>query len=121
MKNVNTTKRNNRIRRHTRVRARISGTAQRPRVSVFRSNRHLFVQVIDDTVGKTIMSSIIRSAAKSTLKGKKTEVAAMIGKKLAEKMKEKGIAQALFDRGGFKYHGRVKAVAEGLRAGGITL
>ena len=121
MKNVNTNKRDNRVRRHARVRARISGTAQRPRISVFRSNRHVFVQVIDDSVGKTIMSSIIKSAKKSTLKGKKTEVAATIGQKLAERMKEKGITQALFDRGGFKYHGRVKAVADGLRAGGIKI
>lgn len=121
MKNVNTSKRDKRTRRHARVRARISGTAQQPRVSVFRSNRNIFVQVIDDSVGKTIASSSIGPARKRTPKGKKTEVAATIGRKLAEKMKEKGITQALFDRGGFKYHGRVKAVAEGLRAGGIKL
>ncbi len=68
-----------------------------------------------------MVSSIIKSAKKNTLKGKKTEIAAMIGQRIAEKMKEKGITQALFDRGGFKYHGRVRAVADGLRAGGIKI
>ncbi len=121
MKNLQKEKQQHRIRRHARVRARIFGTPERPRVSVFRSNRHTFVQAIDDTVGKTIVSSVIGSAKKSALKGKKTEVAAAIGQKLAEKMKEKGITQAVFDKGSSKYHGRVKAVADGLRAGGIKI
>lgn len=110
-----------RIRRHRKIRMRISGTAQRPRVSVFKSNRHMFVQVIDDVARKTLLSSQVVSQKKSTVKGKKTEVALKIGEMLAEKMKAQGIKEALFDRGGYQYHGRVKAVADGLRAGGITI
>jgi large subunit ribosomal protein L18 len=106
----------NRIRRHTRLRAKISGTAERPRVAVFRSNQHTYVQVIDDVAHTTVVS-----VDDEKMKGTKTEIAGKMGEKVAEKMKEKGISEALFDRGGFKYHGRVKAVAEGLRAGGIKI
>ena len=115
---MNTT-RQNRIRRHQRVRAKITGTASCPRVAVFRSNRHLFIQVIDDQDGKTIISNQINGKEKT--KGTKTEVAAKIGETLAAEMKKKGIEQAVFDRGGFKYHGRVKALADGIRNGGIRI
>lgn len=108
-----------RIKRHKKVRAKIRGTNKTPRVSVFRSNRHVFVQLIDDSEGKTILSSIVKSESKSTMKGTKTEIAFKIGETIAQKAKEKGIKKAVFDRGGYKYHGRVKALAEGLRKGGL--
>lgn len=113
------TKTQHRIRRHQRVRAKIKGTAERPRVSVFKSNQHVFVQVIDDNAGKTILSSKITSSSKSKIKDTKTELAGKIGEMLAEKIKAAGLSEIIFDRGGFKYHGRVKALAEGLRKGGI--
>ncbi|MEK7506620.1 MAG: 50S ribosomal protein L18 [Patescibacteria group bacterium] len=112
-------KRQKRIRRHKRVRARVSGTAIVPRISVFRSNRHIFVQAVDDSIGKTLVSSKIVSEKKSKMKGKKTDLAGAIGKSLADKLKEAGVTRIVFDRGGYKYHGRVKALAEGLRKGGI--
>jgi len=103
--------------RHKRVRAKVLGTSERPRVSVFKSNRHVFAQIIDDVSGKTIVSSKVDSKAK----GRKVEVAAKIGEMLAEKAKEVGIKEAIFDRGGFKYHGRVKALADGIRKGGLKI
>lgn len=112
-------KQKHRISRHKRVRAKIVGTSERPRVSVFKSNKHIFVQFIDDKANKTIISSKIVSGGKSKIKGNKTDKAAKIGEMLAEKAKEAGIKEIIFDRGGFKYHGRVKAVAEGLRKGGL--
>lgn len=115
------TKQLRRQRRHRRVRARIIGTSERPRISVFKSSKHLFVQFIDDKTGKTIISSKVISAKKSKIKGTKTDKAAKIGEMLAEKAKEGGIKEAIFDRGGFKFHGRIKAVADGLRRGGIKL
>ena len=115
----NKSKKQNRTRRHQRVRARIIGTSKRPRVSVFKSNKHVFAQLIDDESGKTIISSKVISAVKSKIKGNKSKKAEEIGKIIAEKAKEAGINEVVFDRGGYKYHGRVKAVAEGLRAGGL--
>lgn len=112
-------KRQHKIMRHRRVRARITGTAERPRVSVFKSNKHIFVQFIDDELNKTMLSSKVVSSAKSKIKGTKIQKSEKIGEMLAEKAKEAGIKEAVFDRGGFKYHGRVKAVADGLRKGGI--
>ena len=112
-------KQQHRLMRHKRVRARIVGTAQRPRVSVFKSNKHIFVQLIDDESGKTILSSKVVSAKKSKIKGNKNEKASEIGKIVAEKAKTTGIKEVIFDRGGYKYHGRIKAVADGLRAGGM--
>lgn len=109
----------NRIKRHGRIRATIAGTIKRPRVSVFKSNRHVFVQLIDDESGKTILSSKVISSQKSKLKGNKTDKAAEIGKIIAEKAKTAGISEVVFDRGGYRYHGRIKALADGLRAGGL--
>lgn len=105
--------------RHTRVRARIFGTAERPRASIFKSNKHIFAQFIDDKTGKTVLSSKIVSVGKTKIKGTKTHKASKIGEMLAEKAKELGIKEVVFDRGGFKYHGRIKAFAEGLRKGGL--
>ena len=121
----------NKIRRHKRVRATVKGTAERPRVSVFKSSRHLFVQFVDDQASKTVLSSDasvgVPTKTSGQLKNKakdkltKTEKAAKIGEMLAEKAKESGIKEVVFDRGGFKFHGRVKAVAEGLRKGGLKV
>lgn len=110
-----------RTRRRARVRAKIKGTKSVPRVSVFRSNKHVFAQLIDDSTGKTIVSSVIKSKGKSVVKGNKTEIASAVGEMLAKKAQDAGINQAVFDRGGYKYHGRIKALAEGLRKGGLKL
>ncbi len=107
--------------RHKRARAKIIGTKERPRVSVFKSNKHTFVQFIDDTIGKTVLSSKVISAKKNKMKGTKTAKANSIGEMLAEKAKGLGINEIVFDRGGFKFHGRIKAVAEGLKKGGIKI
>ncbi|KKT28439.1 MAG: 50S ribosomal protein L18 [Candidatus Yanofskybacteria bacterium GW2011_GWA1_44_21] len=111
------TKREKRIRRHNRVRATIIGTAKKPRVSVFKSNKNVFIQFIDDVSGKTILGNSI--GGKTKTKGNKTEKASSTAESMAKKAVDLGITEAVFDRGGFKYHGRVKAVAEGLRKGGI--
>jgi large subunit ribosomal protein L18 len=109
----------NRIKRHKRIRAKVLGTSARPRVSIFRSNRNIFVQFINDQTGKTILSNKIVSSKKSKIKGTKSDKVAEIGKILSEKAKEAGIKEIIFDRGGYKYHGRVKALADSLRTGGL--
>lgn len=106
-----------RDRRRGRIRAKISGSATQPRISVFRSNKGMFVQLIDDAAGKTIVSVHTREIKS---KGKKEEISLELGKLLAQKAKEKNISEAVFDRGGYKYHGRVKAVADGAREGGLA-
>ena len=109
-----------RLRRHRRVRGKISGTAERPRLDVFRSSKHIYAQIIDDVAGVTLASA-------STLEkgfegfGGNVEAANKVGKLIAEKALAKGIKQVVFDRGGFVYHGRVKALAEGAREGGLEL
>lgn len=110
-------KRANRIRRHARIRAKISGTAERPRVAVFKGHKHVYAQAIDDTSSKTLAA--VNTA--QIKKGAKTARASAAGKKLAELLTEKGIKAAVFDVGGFRYHGRVQAIAEGLREGGIKM
>lgn len=114
-------KRQHRIYRHNRVRAKIQGSSKRPRVAVFKSNQYTYAQVIDDQANKTLASVSNYRGKKIKTKIKKTEGASKVGETLAEKMKEIGISEAVFDRGGFKFHGRVKAVAEGLRKGGIKI
>ncbi len=110
-----------RERRHRRVRARITGTAQRPRLNVFRSLSHIYAQVIDDEVGHTLASaSTLDPEVRAQLDGKrKTEAAKIVGKIVAERAKKAGINSVVFDRGGYKYHGRVAALAEGAREGGL--
>lgn len=103
-------------RRRGRVRVKISGTASRPRLSVFRSNRGMFVQLIDDENGKTLASARTQEVKE---KGAKTELSFALGKMLAEKAQAKKISEVVFDRSSYKYHGRVKAVAEGAREGGL--
>jgi large subunit ribosomal protein L18 len=108
-----------RLRRRRRVRAKISGTAERPRIAVFRSNRGIFAQLIDDTNGRTLASvSWIEPELRNL---QKMEQAKRAGELLAERAKKAGIDAAVFDRGGYQYHGRVRALAEGVREGGLTV
>src|SRR4051794_23504683 len=107
------------LRRSHRVRSKISGTSERPRLSVFRSSKHIYAQLIDDLNGVTLAAA--SSAAKDAgLKyGGNVKAAAAVGKKIAEAAKAKGISQAAFDRGHYRYHGRVKALADAAREGGL--
>lgn len=104
-------------RRKKRIRKRVIGTDQRPRLSVGRSVKHIYAQIIDDTSGMTLAHAT--STGKDVVKGTKTERAREIGQRVARIAKEKGISKVVFDRGGRPYHGRVKAVAEGAREGGL--
>jgi large subunit ribosomal protein L18 len=113
------TKQQRRLRRRRRVRAKISGTAQRPRLSVYRSNRGLFAQLIDDREGRTLAA--VNWTEPELRELKPAEQAARAGQLLAERAKAAGIENCVFDRGGYRYHGRVKALAEGVREGGLTL
>jgi large subunit ribosomal protein L18 len=111
-----------RERRQTRIRGRIEGTMERPRLAVFRSLTNIYAQVIDDTAGRTLVSaSTVDKEIAPTLEGKnKTEAAKLVGQALAARAKEAGISAVVFDRGGFRYHGRVAALAEGAREGGLS-
>jgi large subunit ribosomal protein L18 len=104
--------------RHRRVRRKISGTAERPRLAVYRSNKHIYAQMIDDVSGQTIVSA---SSLITGSDGDRTAQAKAVGGELAKRAKDAGITRAVFDRGGFQYHGRVKAVAEAAREGGLEL
>jgi large subunit ribosomal protein L18 len=108
-----------RLRRHRRVRGKIRGTAERPRLAVFRSNKGIFAQLVDDDSGRTLAGASWTGLAKS-FKGDKTEQAAEVGKQLASAAKSAGIEAVVFDRGGYLYHGRVKALADGAREGGLV-
>jgi large subunit ribosomal protein L18 len=103
-----------RLRRHLRVRVKVSGTAERPRFVVFRSVKHMSAQLVDDVAQKTLLT-----VTDMAFTGTKTEKAAQVGKAMAEKAKAAGVTRVVFDRAGFKYHGRVKAVADGAREGGL--
>lgn len=103
--------------RHARIRAKVSGTPERPRLHVFRSTKHIYAQLIDDQAGKTILTA----SDLKIKKGNKTERAAKVGETLATLAKEKKITRAVFDRAGYKYHGRVKAVASSAREGGLKI
>jgi large subunit ribosomal protein L18 len=111
-----------RIRRHTRVRKRLLGTQARPRLSVFRSNVHIYAQVIDDAAGRTLAAaSTVEKDLAPTLDGKtKTERAKAVGELIARRAKAAGIEAVVFDRGGFKYHGRVQALADAAREAGLN-
>lgn len=102
--------------RRKRVRSRVSGTSERPRLSVFKANAHIYAQLIDDLTGKTLASA---SSKEVKAKGKKSDAAKEVGKMLAAKALAKNIKAAKFDRGGFAYHGRIKSLAEGAREGGL--
>jgi len=107
--------------RHKRIRKHITGTAERPRLCVFRSSRHIYAQIIDDQSGRTLVSaSTLEKELRDQIKGlKKTEQAAAVGRLIAERALEKGIKTVVFDRGGYKYHGRVKALADASREAGL--
>jgi large subunit ribosomal protein L18 len=107
-----------RERRHKRVRKRVFGTAERPRLVVFRSNRGIEAQLVDDVEGKTLAAASWLQLKKS-FKGNKTEQATEVGRLLAQNAKKAAVEEAVFDRGGYLYHGRVKALAEGAREGGL--
>ena len=111
------TKQQARLRRHRRVRAKVTGSADRPRLAVYRSNRGIAAQVIDDASGRTLASA--SSYDKSLTKTKRTEAPAAVGKLVAERAKDAGVATVVFDRCGYLYHGRVKALAEAARENGL--
>jgi large subunit ribosomal protein L18 len=108
-----------RLRRHRRVRGKVRGSAERPRLVVFRSNRGIFAQLVDDDSGRTLAASSWLDLGKAD--GDKTAQAAEVGKALAADAKKAGIERAVFDRGGYLFHGRVKALADGAREGGLKL
>jgi large subunit ribosomal protein L18 len=110
-------KRAARLKRHSRVRGKVEGTAERPRLAVYRSNRHIYAQLVDDHAARTMASASDLSGSD----GDKTARAKRVGKLLAESAREAGVERAVFDRGGRLYHGRVKAVAEGAREGGLQI
>ena len=120
MKKDKIDKRNQRKRR---VRSRVKGNAQRPRLNVFRSNKHVFVQIINDAEGKTLISmsdlEIKQSTKKGSDKSSKRDLASQVGEEIAKKALKKKIKKVVFDKGGYKYHGRVKEVAAGARKGGL--
>jgi large subunit ribosomal protein L18 len=104
-----------RTRRHMRVRQRVKGTAERPRLAVFRSLKHTYAQLVDDVANRTLMTV----SSEGLPPGKKTEKSTGVGKAIAARAKAAGITRVVFDRAGYKYHGRVKAVADGAREGGL--
>ena len=110
-----------RVRRHARVRKRVNGTAERPRLCVFRSLSHIYAQVIDDVSRTTLVSaSDMEPALKAKINGKKkSDVATIVGELVAERAKDKGVSKVVFDRGGYPFHGRIKALAEAARSGGL--
>ncbi|MCK6209876.1 50S ribosomal protein L18 [Georgenia sp. EYE_87] len=110
-----------RTRRHLRVRKRVTGTAARPRLVVTRSSRHMVAQLVDDTTGRTLASASTLEADLRVAEGDKVAKARRVGELVAERAKSAGVDAAVFDRGGNKYHGRVAAVADGAREGGLTL
>ena len=103
-----------RTRRHLRVRKRVSGTAERPRLVVFRSLKHIYAQLVDDTASHTLAQG-----SDHKLRGKKSDKSTEVGKLIAQKAKDAGVSRVVFDRAGYRYHGRVKAVADGAREGGL--
>ncbi len=108
-----------RQRRHLRLRKKVLGTAERPRLAVYRSLSHIYAQVIDDAAGKTLAAASDLEADLKSAEGKKSDAAKRVGALVAERAKNAGIKQVVFDRGGFQYHGRVKALADAAREGGL--
>lgn len=108
-----------RLKIKTRIRAKVSGSSDRPRMSVYRSNKDIYVQLVDDLEGKTVLAASSRDKGIASEKGTKTEIANKVGKLIAERAKEAGIESVVFDRNGYLYHGRVKALADGAREEGL--
>ena len=119
MTNISEVRRTNRVRRHRRVRKKIHGTAARPRLAVYRSNKHLTLQVIDDDLGRTLASASSVEAGEREKGGANVDAAKRLGTLVAERAKAAGITQVVFDRGGYLYHGRIAAVAEAAREAGL--
>ena len=120
MSKIANARRNGRIRRHRRVRKKIHGTATRPRLAVFRSNKHITVPVIDDDAGTTLVAaSSTESEQRAAGSGASTDAATRVGQLVAERASAEGITQVVFDRGGYAYHGRIAAVATAARAAGL--
>lgn len=117
-----TNRKRQRVLRHARVRRKVSGTSERPRLAVFRSLKHVYVQVIDDTSGVTLAaaSSLDKQVSAQKDGKRKAEVSRLVGALVAERAKSKGVTQVVFDRGGYKYQGRVKALADAAREGGLV-
>jgi len=109
------TREEQRFRRHLRVRKKVKGTSERPRLVVFRSLKHITAQIVDDVLGRTLLTV----GSTDLLTGKKTDKSTEVGKRIAARAKDAGITKVVFDRAGYKYHGRVKAVADGAREGGL--
>ncbi|MBB3084910.1 50S ribosomal protein L18 [Geodermatophilus sabuli] len=116
---ISTARRVSRLRRHNRLRKRVSGTPERPRLVVHRSSRHIHVQVVDDTVGRTLVSASTLDPSLRAAEGDKSTLARQVGALVAERAKAAGIAAVVFDRGGNRYHGRIAALADGAREGGL--
>jgi large subunit ribosomal protein L18 len=110
-----------RTRRHLRVRKKVTGSASRPRLVVNRSARHMFAQIVDDSVGRTLAAASTLDPSIRTAEGDKTAKARMVGELLAQRAAEAGISAVIFDRAGYRYHGRVAALADGVRDGGLQL
>ena len=110
-----------RVRRHLRVRKKVSGSASRPRLVVNRSARHMFAQIVDDTAGRTLAAASTLDASIRSADGDKTAKARQVGELLAQRAAAAGIAAVVFDRGGYRYHGRIAALADGAREGGLQL
>lgn len=110
-----------RERRKLRIRRKISGTEERPRLSVFRSLKHIYAQVVDDVAGKTLAhcSTLAKDVKSTADESNKTDAAKLVGKTIASQLKAKGITKVVFDRNGYLYHGRIKSLAEGAREGGL--
>jgi len=113
------TKNERRTRIKSRIRKVVSGTEARPRLAVFRSNKEIYAQIVDDVTGKTLAAASSRDKDITKSKGNKTEIATLVGKSIAEKAKKAGVETIAFDRGGYLYHGRVKSLAEGAREAGL--
>lgn len=113
-------KKQQRVSRHVRVRKKISGSDKKPRLTVFRSNKYIYVQLIDDNIGKTIASATDAKKTKAKDSANKIERAKEVGKNIAGMAVKKNIKEIVFDRAGYKYHGRIKAIADGAREGGLN-
>ena len=116
---VSTARRVSRLRRHNRLRKRVSGTAERPRLVVKRSSRHIHVQLVDDTVGRTLASASTMDASLRSAEGDKSALARQVGALIADRAKAAGVSAVVFDRGGNRYAGRIAALADGAREGGL--
>ncbi len=124
MKSISASRRKVRAKRKVSIRKRVNGTAERPRVSVFRSHKNIYAQLVDDDLGKTLMASNAATAAPATAPegvSGKCALAYNVGRSLAEKAKDQGITSMVFDRSGYLYHGRIAALAQGLRDGGVKV